>query len=978
MKVATTQPFQIVYSILQHEFLGYLFEPFVVQINSRGELTYQHQSVSPKNAREFAKGLDEADFQLINLIETIQQDYIIKKFYNKKVKPAEFFLKVYNKEKGDLVLQEAIERALEDRRQQILQLLRHKSVFIMGKDGNPTWKALQWAIEPLQVTFYLHRNPDNIHYYPSLYYQNQKLDFQQKDGFVLANKPAFLVIGHTIYWLENEVDGMKIKPFFFKKFLEIPRKIEGEYYRKFLAPLISHVKVKTYGDGLAIEQHDSEPVPVLSFSEHFVDHPSLFENAPSGDYQIQFELNFCYQDYIFRAEDFSDKNGFKFKNEVRIEETGEGFIFHKIKRHIPQEKTILKYLHNAGLELKKGRAILSKSAAIAWLTRQNGSLTKQGIQLKQNTQTEKKYFLGKAEIDLRIEENHDWFDINARIRFGEYEIPFLHLRKLILQKKTEFTLPNGEIAIIPEVWLSQYAELFALAHTTDEGKPQLKKYHLSLVEELRTGNYAQVTLNRKLEKFRDFQEIGEYALPKNFKGELRPYQKAGYNWLRFLRDYRFGGCLADDMGLGKTIMTLALLQSQKEMGKNPASLLVIPTSLIYNWELEAQKFTPDLKVFVYTGTNRKKNIDYFDKYDLIITSYGIVRLDTDILKDYLFSYVILDESQAIKNPTSNISQAVKELQSQFKLILTGTPLENTTLDLWSQISFINPGLLGSQTFFKEEYLYPIEKKQDTDKIVKLGKIIKPFVMRRLKSQVATDLPEKIENVQYCLMSKAQEEYYEKVKSEYRNEILKQIESEGIAKSQILLLQGLTKLRQIANHPQMIDNQYVMDSGKLEDILYKLESVISENHKVLIFSQFVKHLNILKTEIEKRHWQYAYLDGSTNDRQAEVEKFQKNKDISIFLISLKAGGVGLNLTAAEYVFLLDPWWNPAIEAQAIDRAHRIGQKNTVFTYKFISKNTVEEKILRLQQNKRQLAANIISTEESFMKNLTKEDVLALLD
>jgi superfamily II DNA or RNA helicase len=978
MKVATTQPFQMVYSIFQHEFLGYLFETYVVQVSSRGELTYQYQNISPKNAREFAKGLDEADFQLINQIDTIQQEYIIKHFYNKKVKPAEFFLKVYDKQKGDLPLQETIENVLEERRQQILLLLRDKAVFIMGKDGNPTWKPLKWAEEAVSVTFHLHRNIEDMHYYPTLYYQKQKLDFQYKDGFILANKPAYFVVSDTIYWLDNEVDGMKIKPFLFKKFLKIPRKMENEYYRKFLAPLISHVKVKTYGEGLEIENLEVEPVPILSFSEYFVNNPSLFEKTPTGDYQIQFELNFRYEEYIFKADDWSDKNGFKFKNEVRIEERNEGFVFHKIKRQIPQEKFILQYLQKAGLELKKGRAILSKSAAIAWLTRQNGSLSKHGIQLQQNTQTEKKYFLGKAEISLQIEENHDWFDILARIRFGQYEIPFLQIRKLILQKKTEFTLPNGEIAIIPEVWLSQYAELFALTHTTEDGKPQLKKYHLSLVEELRSGNYAQVTLNRKLEKFRDFHEIAEYDLPQNFKGELRPYQKAGYDWLRFLHDYRFGGCLADDMGLGKTIMTLALLQSQKETGKNPASLLVIPTSLIYNWELEAQKFTPNLKVFVYTGTNRKKTIDYFDKYDLIITSYGIVRLDTEILKEYCFNYLILDESQAIKNPTSNISQAVKELRSYFKLILTGTPLENTTLDLWSQITFINPGLLGTQTFFKEEYLNPIEKKQDFEKIAKLGKVIKPFILRRLKSQVATDLPEKIESIQYCLMSKAQEEYYEKVKSEYRNEILKHIENEGIGKSQILLLQGLTKLRQIANHPQMVDNQYVMDSGKLEDILYKLESIISENHKVLIFSQFVKHLTILKTEIEKRNWQYAYLDGSTNDRQAEVEKFQKNTEVKIFLISLKAGGVGLNLTAAEYVFMLDPWWNPAIEAQAIDRAHRIGQKNTVFTYKFISKNTVEEKILRLQQNKKQLAANIISTEESFMKSLSKEDVLALLD
>ncbi|VAW29403.1 Snf2 family helicase, partial [hydrothermal vent metagenome] len=381
-----------------------------------------------------------------------------------------------------------------------------------------------------------------------------------------------------------------------------------------------------------------------------------------------------------------------------------------------------------------------------------------------------------------------------------------------------------------------------------------------------------------------------------------------------------------------------------------ASLLVMPTSLVYNWQKEAKKFTPSLRVFNYTGVNRTKDIDQFKGYDLVITSYGIIRRDLDLLTQYKFHYVILDESQAIKNPTSNISKAVRKLQAKYRLILTGTPIENSTMDLWSQMSFINPGLLGHQNFFKKQFQIPIEKQNNEDKLSKLYSLIKPFIMRRHKSQVAKDLPKKVENIHYSTMTTLQAEMYEETKNMYRNEILSHIDQHGMGKSRMMLLQGLTKLRLMANHPKMADPEYVGDSGKLDDMMHMLTNTLSEGHKILIFSQFVKHLSIVKELIETRGFDYCYLDGATKNRQAEVERFQENDDVKIFLISIKAGGLGLNLTEADYVFLLDPWWNPAVEAQAIDRAHRIGQKKKVFTYKFITKNTVEEKILELQSRK----------------------------
>lgn len=974
MKVSTTQPFQLVYSLFEHQYLGYLFDSYVVQRNSKGELTYQHQNISSQNAREFGRGLNEVDYELIELIDSTQQENIAKKFSTKKMKTHEFFLKVYDPYKGDEALQETIANYIKVRQAKILSLLDGKMVFEMGRDGEPTWKQLEIASEPATVLFHFRRNEENTHYFPTIKYKGQKLDFQYKNAIVVCNEPAWLLLGKTLHHFANGIDGKKIQPFLNKKFILIPRKVEDTYYRKFVAPLVASFDV--YAKGFRIVSRSFEAQPVLTFSEYYTDDASsdLFgnkENDGLRDYKVLFELSFQYDRFRFKADKPAEVN-------VEIEQEGDLYTFFRIRRKANYENSIIKLLKDQGLPLKNGYVLLGKEAAFSWINEHTRLLEDYGFEVEQNTRNTKKYFLGKAEIKVEIKENKDWFDIFATVRFGEFEIPFFDLRQLILQKKTEFVLPNGEVAIIPEAWLEQYADLLAFSEAKDAENIQLKKHHLALVQDLKNGKYAKVKLNKKLAQFRDFEKIAQAAPPESFNGSLRPYQQAGYDWLNFLNEYHFGGCLADDMGLGKTIQALALLQAQKEQGATQASLLIIPTSLIYNWQIEAHKFVPNLKIFVYTGSNRKKNVEQFRHYDLIITSYGITRIDIDLLTEYQFNYVILDESQAIKNPTAAITKAVQKLRSKNRLILTGTPLENTTLDLWSQISFINPGLLGSQAFFKKEYLLPIEKKNDMDKLAKLKSIIKPFILRRLKSQVATELPEKIENVQYCTMTQAQEKAYETVKSQYRNEILKQLENNGMAKTQFLLLQGLTKLRQLANHPRMIDQDYEESSGKMDDILYKLESILGNGHKVLIFSQFVKHLQLLKTAFEERQWRFAYLDGSTKNRQQQVEQFQTNDEIQLFLISLKAGGVGLNLTAAEYVFLLDPWWNPAIEAQAVDRAHRIGQQNTVFTYKFITKGTVEEKILALQTNKRRLAQDLITTEESFIKSLTKEDVLSLLD
>ncbi len=1014
MNVSPDQPFQLVYSLLQHEYLGYLLEASVVQLNARGELSLQYQTISGKNIQEFSTGLDDTDFKLVALIDALHQDAIARKFNTKRTPTAAFFLKTYDPQKGDKPMQEAIAGYLETHKCQMLPLLIGKPLFVTGNDGTPTSHAVEVLPEPASVLFHFMRNPDNTHYFPTIKYGGQKVEFQHRNAFLLCNDPAWLFLDNRLYHFEKEVDGKKLQPFLNKKFIIIPKSLEDDYYRKFVASLITQFDV--HAKGFEIRQEAYAPVPLLNLSEaapagaatngraanrtppeaqpDFFSPDDAKDDEPGDESRVTLSLGFQYGSYTFRFDSFAALAN------VSLEKNGDDFVFHKVRRDLAGERANVHVLKALGLDLRNGRATLPKTTAFNWLQTHQAALREAGFVISQSETDRKRYFLGYSTIDVSIREGNDWFDVYATVRFGAFEIPFLKLRNLILAHKREFTLPNGEVAVIPEVWLTQYSDLLALAEPNGTERLTLRKHHLALVQDLERESLASAVMSRKLQGLRNFEEIEEYALPTGLRGTLRPYQKAGYDWLRFLNQYRFGGCLADDMGLGKTMQTLALLQSQYETDEattngrtalpnlpgitffkpstKGASLVVMPTSLIYNWQSEAEKFTPNLNILIYTGTYRDKDVSLFDQYDVVLTSYGIVRIDVESLKRYPFHYVILDESQSIKNPSSHITRAVVQLQARHRLILSGTPLENSTLDLWSQMSFLNPGLLGNQTFFRNEFQIPIEKKSDAAKTQRLYGLIKPFMLRRHKSQVATELPPKVESLHYCSMTEEQERAYEEAKSYYRNMILQHIDDEGMARSQMVVLQGLTRLRQLANHPRLAEPGYEDGSGKMEDVLQKIETALSENHKILIFSQFVKHLDLFREHLDKHKFRYAYLDGNTHDRQGQVALFQEDESVKLFLISLKAGGLGLNLTAADYVFILDPWWNPAVEAQAIDRAHRIGQDKTVFTYKFLTKNTVEEKILALQRNKQRLASELVTTEEGFVKSLTKEDVMALLE
>lgn len=962
LRVAADKPCKLVYSLAKHEYLGYLIEPHIVQLNTNGGYSLTYQRLFSSTAAEFSQCIDATDLKLIKLLEEVEQDSIIKKHFKKTIRATEFFSKNWDDKAYELI-RPKIEKKLSE----ALKLIRNKEFHLMSKEGWPVEKRITFSEEPATVLFHFRRNEIETRYFPTIKYQNNRIDFMFKDAQVIINQPAFLLLDEVLYNFDQDLEGKKLQPFLNKRYISIPKSSEATYFTKFVSPLIE--KYHVYAEGFTINTEKHEAIPILKVVY-----------VSGGISEIQ--LFFKYSNYTFAA-------GSDLAITVRMEKVNDDYFFHRIKRSLAWEKKKLGELLELGLvangslfvhlQVSENTEDSDPSFSVFdFISEHHDELLERGFQFEQDVSA-KKYVIGSSKIDLEITEKNDWFDIEAIVQFGIYKIPFIQLKHHILNKKREFTLPNGEIAIIPEKWFSQYGNLLNFSEGVDNLR--LKKLHVGLVYDFANSDLATISMDRKLQKLSDFAHIDEIPAPINFKGILRPYQKAGYDWFHFLQKYNFGGCLADDMGLGKTIQTLALLQKSKEeqeaQGIHTTSLIVMPTSLIYNWINEAKKFTPKLKIHTHTGTFREKNINLFSQYDLVITTYGITRVDTDLMSEMYFHYIILDESQNIKNPSSKSFKAVKQLKSKHKLILSGTPVENTVNDLWTQMSFINPGLLGSQTFFQTDFVQPIEKKKDEEKAQKLQVLIKPFVMRRTKEQVASELPSKTENLFYSKMSEEQADIYEKTKSEYRNEVLKSLETGNYHKSPIQMLQGLTKLRQIANHPFMVDDEYTGDSGKFEDVIHKLKSVVEAGHKVLIFSQFVKQLDLYRKYFDKNNLRYSYLDGATTNRGKVVEEFKSEQEIQIFLISIKAGGVGLNLTEADYVFILDPWWNPAVEQQAIDRTHRIGQTKNVFIYKFITKDTVEEKILALQNKKMRVASSLITTEDSFIKSLSESDIKEIL-
>jgi SNF2 family DNA or RNA helicase len=728
---------------------------------------------------------------------------------------------------------------------------------------------------------------------------------------------------------------------------------------KTVMPLTREYKVD-FDKSLVAEIKDGEPEIKLFLHE-------------KGEYLV-FQPIFTYKGFDTKAKDkdeliipFEDKVVVVYRN--RIAERA--FLDRLQTLH----SNFISYDEGAALALK-GSEVLRNNWFFLFVDAMNEAKTPvYGFEQLKNF----RFNTAKPTTHIYISSHTDWFDAKVDILFGDQKVSVAEVKKALANKQQFVQLNDGTLGILPEEWLKKYSLLFRVGEGRTD-KLKLSRYHLSVIDELyETRNAEELTiqLEEKYERIREFDKIQEIEAPENLQNILRPYQVAGYQWLNYLHEVSWGGILADDMGLGKTVQALSFLQHYYEHYDGQLKALVVcPTTLIYNWENEIKKFTPSLEYYIHHGSMRSRKLDELNSHHVIITTYGTLRSDIKLFMNLPLDYVILDESQAIKNPSSKVTKAASLLNAKHRLCMSGTPLQNNTFDIYAQMNFLNPGMLGSVEFFRQEFAIPIDKFGEAEQKDHLKKILYPFILRRTKEQVAKDLPDKTETILFCEMEHEQRRIYDAYRNDFRSRIMGTIEEQGIQKSQLTILQGLMKLRQICDSPAILNEQEKFEnhSIKLDELAREITENIG-NHKALIFSQFLGMLALIREKLTQLGVKFEYFDGSTSapDREKAIQAFQNDEETRVFLISLKAGGVGLNLTAADYVYIVDPWWNPAVEQQAIDRTHRIGQTKNIFAYRMICKDTIEDKIMQLQEKKRLLAKELISDDATFVKALSREDV-----
>ena len=953
--------------IRKHRFLGWVFSAHLIE-NSKadpGRLT----SV----ARLLPDSFGHFDYTFsndeINIVKTIDgySDHQLLSLFRKKVKGLPEFFKLTE---SDPEVKEYVRNYIERMMLKVFDIAAANAIPVYLKEENFENIFANHRLTPVpdtaEVIFNFELTEHEIRYHLSATCGTEKITLYSPHSELICVDPCLLRADKKIY--KFSIDGKKLSPFLSKPFVSIPGSAKRKYMETFvLNSIYTH---KVVAKGFDIRDVEKDRSVILSPEERF-----------SGGWAFFLRLGYGDKDFLY---------GTGQKVEVSLEVDHENYCFSRFRRDPDWEERQAAALLELGLIRSASDSGFTPETGyddsvyglIGWLNDNRVRLKERNMIVRQyNSKTP--FYLGESIIDVLGEQNEDWFDIYGKIKLNGHEIPFLHLRHYIMKGIREFVLPDNTIFVIPEAWFTRYKSLFLFGRESGD-KLKLPRILFNLL--IDSGIEAPTAYELR-QRFAQ-SKPDEIDVPAGLKVSLRNYQKEGLMWLKLLDMNRMGGCLADDMGLGKTLQALAFFQLLKErrdtdekpgdlMKWNKTILIVVPTSLVHNWLMEIQRFTSGFQVCVFTGTQRTKNVDRLMHYDLVITTYGIVRNDIDLLKDAIFDYVVLDESQLIKNPASKIYHAVLLLNARGFLTLSGTPIENSLMDLWAQLNYLNRGVLGSRKSFREEFVIPIEKEEDEFKKSLLKKLIEPFILRRKKEEVAKDLPEITEQIVYCEMTDMQADMYEKEKNDIRSVILDNISEQGFERSAISILSGLTRLRQVANHPAMIYAREDMDSGKFEEIIRGLDNVISEGHKVLVFSSFVKHLNLVAAYLHKTATKYEMLTGATVNRKDVIHKFQQDAKIPVFLISIKAGGIGLNLTAADYIFILDPWWNPAVEEQAVSRAHRIGQDKNIFVYRFISVGTVEEKIVRMQERK-ELLANDFAGSVNPLRLLGEQKILEMLD
>jgi len=927
--------------------LGHVFIPYIITKSNTSDFYQLNQLVTEENYENLISKEERTTVKkLLTIIGYYEESNIYNIFGNKKqkAKTAKAFFETLDEE----LYAKRIRPYIETQLVLCLKIAIEHNIALYRREERANLypeDRVKIATRNAEAVFLFDKLGDKLEYQLHIADGEESISLFNKHFVLISNDPCYIIIEEVLHHFPD-IDGKKLKPFFDKESIQVPPSFIDKYFEGFILNCIKKFRVKA--QGFAIEESKPTPAFQITIEKNLNNEPCLQLYCIYGD------VAYPYSNRTKSATEYINGQ----------------YRYKKITRDLKKERDILGELISSGLQKDKYGFLLPQATTkiSQWIAANKQILLQNNINIV--TEKAKKVNLQQASITLQVTSKADWFDVDATVMFGEFRIPFKTIRKHIVKGMDQLALPDGSIAIIPEEWFAEYGNILMLGKDSGDTL-KISPLHATFLPQ-KGIEYADKQTFAKLAELQG-TDSAPPDLPLALNATLRPYQMHGYAWLYRLYKYNLGACLADDMGLGKTLQTLTLLAKVTEENANnqpkqpgtqlslfdseksyssQANLIVVPASLMHNWNAEICKFLPQSKTFQYYGNNRIEPAT-FGEYDFILITYGLLRNVIDTFENYEFLYVVLDESQAIKNPSSKIYKAVNKLNSPHKLVLTGTPIENNLQDLWSQMNFINHGMLGNQNFFQSTFIKPIEQKSEAEQNL-LKQMISPFILRRMKQEVATDLPKITEQYVYCAMSESQANLYEEEKSKARNFIYNTIEEQGMGKSSIQILQAITALRQIANHPDLFDDTLLIDSGKFSTICTSLETILKENHKVLLFSSFVKHLELFKNYLEEQNIQHSMLTGNTSNRKAVVEEFQKNESCQVFLISLKAGGTGLNLTAADYVFMLDPWWNPAAEQQAISRAHRIGQTKPVFVYRFISENSIEEKIIQLQEKKAELA------------------------
>ncbi len=992
----------------------YLPGAHIVGTDADGTLNFLLQTASPITIGSYGIELTPLLAQLFDLIESLSERALEAKFNPPKSSPRS----LGGKQKPlDELLQNPDIKPIAERyvhRQMdvfLRKMVEHRLplTFMAAKKVMMKDVLVHYPEAEIIPHLIFRKTKDKIIYRLNFTTGEERWLVRWKQPIVITNHPGWILVGDMLYPLPG-LNGNMLKPFTQRDEQPVPNHLIKDYFQKFILKAAERAEIEA--EGFEVTSTRKIEGCDLTLTKH------LFKNEW-----------FLAVTFHYLGTQFSQNDPRQMRTALHFDEAGEIRVM-QVKRQPEAEQAYLDKLTGFGLEQTEGslwqcinNEITPEESdplyqTIAWLSEKSAALAEAGFTLDMPVFEDKKISLRSAEWTQDVQLVNDWFDLRITVRVGEYEFPFARLIHHIRTENRWYELPDGSFFIIPAEWMARFHGLAHLGQL-DGDELRLAKSQRPLI-----ANWGLRIADS------DIAEQPVFKVPSLLKADLRPYQLEGASWLANHYRENLGACLADDMGLGKTIQTLAvLLHAKEELGiRNwelgtegdtnelpiPNSqfliplkaLIVLPSSLVFNWEREVKKFAPGISICKHIGSGRTKDARILARYDLVLTTYQTARMDMAFLKKIEWEYVVLDESQYIKNPESAVFKAVGELVAKHKISLSGTPIENSLADLWAQMQFLNPGMLGSFGYFKKHFIAPIEKKQDEVKKAELRRLVQPYLLRRTKEEVAPELPPLTELVFYTEMTEPQRKLYEQEKSAVRNQILNLDPTQP--QNRIAVLAALMRLRQIANHPGLIADsglrnadwdatetessdedptapqsvlrnpESAIESGKFNDVIEYFDTIRRAGHKVLMFSSFEKYLQLFRAEFEKAGHQFAWLTGSVSQAQRKqaVDKFSSDPMVQAFLITTKAGGVGLNLTAADYVFVLDPWWNPFVEDQAIARAHRIGQTEKVVAVKFIAKDTIEEKILKMQEKKAALAGEILATGDGVA--FSRDELAELLD